>query len=252
MKDNKDFNESKLEAAEIKLTSSSRLGSKLSNFWYYHKWKVIIGAFIVVLVVVCVLQFINKEDSDSSLIIAVPEMIGGEQIEAIDNKLSSFLPSDVDGNGKKFLDVYYYAIYTEEEMEEANTAETDTDGAFVAEVSQYYVSEQFKQYSSFLSMGECSVMIISEDLCSKLRANDRVLPLENVFGKSLPRGAMEDGFGVRLGETYLYEYVPEMRLLPEDSVVCLLRAYIMGSSSKKENYEADKQFFVNLVTFGEE
>lgn len=251
MKDNKSFDESKLEAAEIKLTSSSTFMSKISNFWYYHKWKVIIIGFFAIVLVVCAIQLFRKEEIDSPIIIAVPEVLDQEQLGAIDNTLSQFLPADVDGDGKKILGTFFYSIYTEEEMEEANTAETDTDGNYVAEVTQYYISEQFKQYSDYLGTGNCSVMIVSEDLYSRLKEADRVLPLQNSFGEAMPSGAMEDGFGVRLGDTYIYEYSPELRVLPEDSVICLLRAYVIGSSSNEEFYAASKQFFKNIVTFGE-
>lgn len=252
MKDNKDFSESKLEAAEIKLTSSSPLVSKISNFWYYHKWKVIIGAFILILVVVCIVQFATKEDADASVIIAVPEILEHEQIEAIDRVLTEFLPKDINGDGKKHIDVYSYSVYTEEEMEEANTAETDEDGSYVTKVARHYATDQKNQYTSFLQTGECSVVIVSEDLYAKLKDSDVVRTLESVFGEKLPRGAMADGYGVRLGDTYLYEYSKELQVLPEDSVICLLRPYLVGASSKKEFYKEYQQLFVNIVTFGAE
>lgn len=252
MKDNKDFDESKLEAAEIKLTSSSPLASKISNFWYYHKWKVIIGALILICAIVCIVQLVTKEDPDGSVVIAVPETLDGEQVEAIERALIQFFPEDVDQNGKKYLDVYFYSVYTEEEMESANTEETDEDGSYVTKVSRNYVTEQVKQYNTFLQTGECSVVIVSEDLYAKLKSNDLVRTLESVFGKELPKGAIEDGYGVRLGDTYVYEYCSELQVLPEDSVICLLRPYLVGTSSKKEYYKAYQQFFVNIVTFGAE
>ena len=48
MRDNKDFDESKLEAAEIKLNSSNKTLGWLENFWYYHKWKVIVILFFTI------------------------------------------------------------------------------------------------------------------------------------------------------------------------------------------------------------
>ena len=252
MQDNKDFDESKLEAAEIKLTSSSPMASKLSNFWYYHKWKVIIGAFILVLVVVCIIQFATKEDADAAVVIAVPEILEAEQVEAIDRVLTSFLSSDVNGDGKKYIDVYNYSVYTEEEMEMANTSETDADGSYVTKVARQYATDQAKQYTSFLQTGSSSVVIVSEDLYAKLKSSETVRTLNSVFGEDLPKGAMEDGYGVRLGDTYLYEYFPELQVLPADSIVCLLKPYLVGESSKEKFYKEYQQLFVNIVTFGAE
>lgn len=252
MEDNKKFDESKLDATEIKLTSSSPVASKLSNFWYYHKWKVIIIGFFVIVLVVGIIQMVTKEESDNSVIVAVPAALEHEQVEAIDKLLTSFLPKDTDGDGNKALDIYNYAIYSEDEMNAANTSETDEEGNYIPAVAPYYNTQQFKDYSNYLQTGECSVMIISEDLYSKLRSNDRVLPLSELFGDSLPKGALSDGYGVSLADTYLYEYYPEIQVLPEGTVVCLLRSYFMGASADEENYASSRELFKNLVTFGDE
>lgn len=254
MNGNREPDRSKLDASDVnlKLTSSSPVASKLSNFWYYHKWKVIIIGFFVIVLVVGVVQMLTKEESDNSVIIAVPADIEQEQIDAIDKVLTSFLPNDADGNGTKVLDIYFYPIYTEDELNAANTSETDEEGNYIPKVSQQYNVQKAEEYRDYLQTGECSVLLVSEDLYSKLRGNDRVLPLDMVFGESLPVGAMSDGCGVRLGDTYVYKYYPELQVLPEDTVICLLRSYFMGASSDEAVYENSKKLFSNVVSFGEE
>ena len=42
-------NQEKLQSTDIKLTSSNKILTWLSNFWYYHKWKVIIIAFFAII-----------------------------------------------------------------------------------------------------------------------------------------------------------------------------------------------------------
>ena len=250
VRDNKDFDESKLEAAEIKLTASSPIVSKISNFWYYHKWKVIIISFFAVVLAVGIFQMVTREESDTSIIIAVPQYLEGEQVAEIDSTLTSLLPAGKDGSVLS-LDVYNYAIYSEKEMEEANHAETDSEGKYILQVSGQYNTSQMEAYTSYMQTGECSVLIVSEYLYNKLTASDRVLPLENVFDGKKPVGALSDGYGVRLGDTYLYQFSDSVRQLPADSVVCILRAYVMGANSKEENYNTSKEFFKNIVTFGE-
>ena len=48
MGDNKDFDGSKLDTTEIRLTSENKILSKLSNFWYHNKWTVIIVGFFAI------------------------------------------------------------------------------------------------------------------------------------------------------------------------------------------------------------
>ncbi len=250
VRDDKDFDESKLEAAEIKLTASSPILSKISNFWYYHKWKVIIISFFAVVLAVGIFQMATREEADTSIIIAVPKHLDGEQAAEIDSTLTALLPAGKNDTALS-LDVYNYAIYSEEEMDEANRTETNSEGEYLLQVSGQYNTSQMEAYTGYMQTGECSVLIVSEYLYIKLRASDRVLPLDKVFEDKMPRGAMSDGYGVRLGDTELYEFSESMQVLPEDSVVCILRSYIMGASSKEENYNTSKEFFKNIVTFGE-
>jgi hypothetical protein len=63
-------------------------------------------------------------------------------------------------------------------------------------------------------------------------------------------GALEDGCGVRLGDTELYGFFEELQVLPPDTVICLMRPYIWGASSNEEKYAEAETYFKNLITFG--
>ena len=255
MNDNRDFNESKLDAAEIKLTPNSPFFAKLENFWYYHKWKVIVIAFFAIVAIVGVVQMVNKTDADAAIVIAVPETITPIQGQEISVALQQFLPSDFNKDGKKEIGVHAYAVYSEEEFEEANHTETETtangDWHYVPTVNQSYNVEQYEQYTSYLQNGEVAVVFVSEYLYEKLRSSDRVLPLSEIFGEKLPAGALSDGYGVQLSELAVYSYVEALGIIPEDTVVCMLRPYIFGKNASEERYSYAKEFFKNIVNFAE-
>ena len=94
----------KLEASEIRLTVDSPFLSKLSNFWYYHKWKVIVILFFAIIFAVGISQMITKEDSDEIIVIAAPVTIGHEENLKLDAVLSTLMPKNSDG-GAKALDI---------------------------------------------------------------------------------------------------------------------------------------------------
>ena len=127
MNDNRDFDESKLDGAEIRLAPNSPFFAKLDNFWYYHKWKVIIIAFFAIVIIVGVVQMVGKTDADASVVIAVPETVTPLQSRDISTALGQLLPNDANGDGKKDLDVLAYPIYSEEELDKANHTETETE-----------------------------------------------------------------------------------------------------------------------------
>ena len=255
MNGNKDFDKSKLDGADLSLSESSPLIEKLDNFWYYNKWKVIIIAFFAIVIIVGVVQMVGKTDADASIVIAVPETVTPLQGQEIGTALMPFMPSDGNGDGKREIEVLAYAIYSEDEMDAANHTETETekDGGwhYVPTVNQSYNVEQYEQYTSYLQTGEATILFVSEYLYEKLRGADRILPLGEIFGENLPAGALPDGYGVRLSDIAVYSYVEALGVIPEDTVVCILRPYVFGKSSKAESYSFAKELFANIVNFSE-
>ena len=136
-------------------------------------------------------------------------------------------------------------------MKDANEAETDNRGEPVIYADKSYNDSQYAEYRDYINTGESSILIVSEYLYRELVAQDRVRPLADVFGEDLPRGAMSDGYGVRLCDTGVYEFFDALQTLPDDTVVCLLRPYVWGSSSREEHYAYTVDYFKNIVTFAE-
>ena len=250
-----DQRETKLEADNVDLLRKSPFISKLENFWYHNKWKVIIIAFFAIVLIVGVAQVAGKTEPDATVVVAVPETITPLQSADISSALVSVMPADTNGDGKKVIDVLAYPIYSEEEFEEANHTETETekDGGwhYVPVVNQSYNVEKFNEYTEFLKTGEATVLIVSEYLYGNLVQNDRVMPLSEIFGENVPAGAKADGFGFVFGDLSIYSYVDALGVIPEDSVVCILRPYIWGASSDPERYAHAKELFNKIVTFGE-
>ena len=260
MKDNKDFDREKLDVDEIRVeeSNSNPFLAKLSNFWYYHKWKVIIGAFFAVVIGVGVFQMFNREEVDEIVIVAAPVYLSAEEREALDRLITSQLPKNKDGSLRD-MDVYDYVVYSEDEIDEINkTAETAEEGDDVPYVDRSFNVSEIKSYNDFLSTGECSVLFLSEYLYGELAMRDSTesgdvrLTMAEIFGDELPEGVMPDGCGIRLGDTEIYKYYEALQVLPEDTVICVLRSYFYGASSNKEKHAMSVELFKNIVTFGSE
>ena len=241
----------KLDATDISLTSSNPFLKWIENFWYYHKWKVIIIAFFAIVLTVGIVQMVNKEDPDSEITLATHTIFYKENVDGIEQALVSLMPSDRNGDGTKKIQLQFYKIYSPEEMNAANEAETDEDGKPVIYVDKSYNDSQYSDYRDYINTGESSILIVSEYLYSELVAQERVRPLSEVFGDNLPQGTMSDGYGVRLTDTGVYEFFDAFKTLPDDTVICLLRSYVWGASSKESHYAYAEEYFKNIVTFGE-
>ena len=101
MEKNRDRHDEKLQADELILDSPAL--KKADNFWFYNKWKVLIGAFVAVVLGVCIWQSCSKESYDSTLMYAGPyqEFNLSENFNGIQSALNVAIPYDYDGNGEK-------------------------------------------------------------------------------------------------------------------------------------------------------
>ena len=57
--------------------------------------------------------------------------------------------------------------------------------------------------------------------------------------------------GVRLGDTQLYRYYDALKVLPEDTVVCILTPYIFGATSDEDFYAQNVEMFRAMIEFKE-
>ena len=245
----------KLQGSDIKVTLKSPFLKWLDNFWYHHKWKVIIIAFFLIVIVVGVVQMIGKEKYDIEVTIATNTIFYAENVDKAENALAALMPEDMNGDGKKNVQLNLYKIYSEDEMKAENEKETDAGGNPIIYVDASYNKDQISQFNSYLMTGECTVMIVSrymyEDLVSR-RTDDILLkPMSEIYGDKLPEGTMPDGYGITLSKTGAYKNLSAFDWIPGDSVVCIMRPFTFGKGADEEQYAKSVEYFKNIVEFGQ-
>ncbi len=249
MKDNQE----KLGSAEIKLSSSNKFLSWLENFWFYHKWKLVIGIFFAVVLTVGIMQIVNKDDPDIDVTVATHIIYDKESVDALERDLHALLASDLNGDGEKLVQVNRYKIYSESEMAAANS-KVDEAGHPIIECDETYNKEQMQQYNSYLMTGQASVLILSEYLHGELvaRRDEDILlvPMSEIFGDEMPEGVTDDGYGIKLTEIGAYRNLDGMRFLPEDSVICIMRPFVISGNDGNERYQNAVKYFKDIVEFG--
>ncbi len=223
---------------------TGKRGKWIENYWYHYKWVTIVAAFFLVVFIICTVQMCTKKKNDLILVYAGRNQLSVAECEDICKVFEAYCPEDFDGDGEKSISISAYCIMSEEQIKEAQ-AQTDAAGDHVF-IDKSYNSSQYDTYYNYISTGESSVLLLDAWLFESLVAHDRVAPLEEMLGYT-PDGAVNE-YGVRLGDTDMYEnYGVIKNLLPEDTVVCILRPYVAGKSSKEKLYEREKQMFVSLV-----
>lgn len=252
---NSDNRNEKIEAQEIKLDrGESRVLSWLDNFWYHHKWKVIIIGFFAVFIVVGIVQMAGKTESDIGVTVATHTVYYKENVSALERDLESLMPRDRNGDGKKYVSLNTFKIYSEMELEHANSAETDEEGNPVIYADEAYNKDQISQFNSFVGTGECTVMILSrymyDDMVARRAQDGLLVPMSEIYGESMPEGVTSDGYGILLKSTGAYEYFDSFKTIPDDAVICIMRPFVFNASAAADKLPFAIDYFKSIVSFG--
>lgn len=240
--------EEKLEAGS--LTENSPALRWLDNFWYHHKWKVIIATFFVIVAVVCTVQFITRPVYDSSVVIASPYQMSKAERADFEALLKTVC-EDFDENRKINVNITDYCIYvTDEEIESDEKIFSTPEDPYRVDLAAN--ASRKSNFYNFIKTGETSVCILSRELYTELMSNSKPLmkPLSEIYTDgNLPAASLKDGYGVKLAETDFYKYSPAAQFIPDDAVICVLNPVIFGRNSKGDYHARDIAFFRAIVDF---
>lgn len=221
-------------------TQKHTFKENLAHFWEYHKWKVIIGAFLAVMLGIAFFQSATNPEPDVNVMYIGTRMVTAVERDALDASAKSFI-TDLDGDGKKSLRLKELVISAPE------LAVNDKQA-----VSYQYNYDVVQSFQAEITAGESVVYLVDESYYSKLKEleNDILVPLETVFGQPL-ENAFEDGYGIYI--KYLdFAYLPGFESLPRESILCIRRRPAEGEvkyNKSDEKYDNNIKFIKELVDY---
>lgn len=251
--------EEKIEAEELEVKSP--FVRWLDNFWYYHKWKVIIGGFFLAMFILLIVQTIGRVEPDAMFLCAGSYPMSKGECDALADAVSEYLPEDLNKDGKKRSDMRAYTIYSQEELKilredlsPEDRAELEAAGypaevieelrrSGYATVSNNYVAQQLNEYSAYLTTGDSSLYLLSPYLYQMLVEGERLRPLSEVLGEEYP----DDTYGVAFSQTALYRDHEELQDIPGYFYLCLAKSYVWGASGHENVYRALEKTYQAMV-----
>lgn len=249
--------EEKVSAGEVEESNSARVlrvrggaleeetaedpgeGKKVSwfeNFWYHHKWKVIVITSFALIIAIATWQLLSRSEPDVYVMYAGPAYVNASRQEDIKAAFAAVM-EDFDGDGEKTVQLA--TVTYNENGTNPSTAMT--------------------QFTTELSAGDSGVYILSPHMYDVASGTEVLVPLEEIFG-FVPEGAVGT-YGIRLSETDFYrellmltaEEGDPVPLLPEDSVICLRKPTFLNSlrdsQKAEEQYSFHEAFFKAVVTY---
>ena len=169
------------------------------------------------------------------MVYAGPTVLSVSEMEDITAVMGALMPYDADENGDKHTAWMTYEIYSKEQLQENS------------DINRSFNTEQYQTYGDYLLTGESSIYFLDPWLFEELKNADRLMPMKDVL-----KDRNVEGYGIRLGDTDLYEAYEVMRLMPADTVICLMRPYEgtpWAKSANEEAYQFECDMFRALVTF---
>ncbi|MGI6167896.1 MAG: hypothetical protein ACOYIA_07175 [Eubacteriales bacterium] len=227
-------------SGDIDIKQKSRFLKWLDNWWYHNKIIAIISLFVIVVIVICTFQMCSRENEDITLVYSGPWLLTSTELEDVRSVFNFVLPKDYNGDGKKYVELVTFHVMSEEQI-------LAWESEFEQAADRKYYSSQYESYSNLILAGECSIYLVDPWLYENLLEQGRVRKLTDLLG-ALPDAAIDE-YGVRLGDTEIYSYYKVLHILPEDTVICLLQPGLIGSSSRKENYQRSVEMFSAIVDF---
>ena len=225
---------------------------KVGNFWYHHKWKVIIIGFFTFMILTASIQFFSRQNPDVNLMYSGPDYITPNQNQAFCDALEDLMP-DYNGDGDLYAqlnDLVYLtagqlAIKEAEAMEYGDTYSLDRTANRQAE----------ERFTYEIFGAEAPLCILAKDQYEMVKGEGGFMPLKELYPDgeyTAPEGAVDD-FGVLLKDTKFAKFYTAAQIFPEDAILCLRRvptmSAITGREKAEKKHEFHKDIFRRILAF---
>ncbi len=231
----------KMQGGEIRI--ENRVTRWFDNYWYYYKWPVIIGAFALIVVLICTVQMCGKETPDVNVVYAGSHSFDQGGPAEVAAAFSAVMPRDYNGDGRKEVAVANLLAYSAEQIkaqEEAALAEGDS-----LVVNGNFFAQEQQKFSQLLMSGEYTIILAADWLYDEFKETGVFLTLTEALGEQ--PAVRYDDCAVYLKDTAFGQYFTALQALPEDTVICCRRQGSLGTLLNKN--KAEQTYLDGLDTF---
>lgn len=226
------------------VTAPSTPKEKIQNFWYHYKWHSVVALVLIAAILVCSLQFCQREEYDAYILYAGSKNIGRTakdgDVAEIATVISSLkrVTSDFDKNGEisvNFTNYFFLGAGEAAGLDDVNEALLQNDKSSLSSVFEYseyylvFISEAV--YEEYNQVGDNELFIDLSSYKSTYQGieyyADNAIYLSSIGASSLPG----------------------LSTLPKDTLVCIRRPGVLATKSDEhiEHFENAKKILENLL-----
>ena len=210
---------------------------KLKNIWFYYKWYILAGVFLLVVGIALVVQCASKKDADLYIYWAGPVYLQGDAQTAVCEAFDAAIPDEY---GKRVALVT--TVYGEDVK--VNGKAKENEQVYYDYIGQKATLEELKTQ---LRMPNTVICLLSP-ACYKAAVSDgeTLIKIAEVLDET-PEGLTADGYGIPLSSLPFYESNSALKHFPEDTLLCVKSASIFRGAG---DYERALGAFRALCAFG--
>lgn len=230
----------------VKMSASE----KMANFWYHHKWKLIVGTFFAVVLGICIVQLASKTTPDVCVMYMGPEYINATENESINSAITSLM-QDYNGDGEIELQFAQIVFLNEQQIKTREAAAHAKGENFIFDATAN--ASNYEQFSYEVMTGETVIFFLDPAAYENMidMGMGIFLSLDEIFGET-PDSAIDE-YGIRLGDTGAYEYFTALKKLPSDTVVCMrdvrTMSFYKGEKKTADTFERHISMMRDFIGF---
>lgn len=185
---------------------------KIKNIWFYYKWHILIGIFLLTLFTVLLSQCVTKEDADLYIYWAGPVYLTDNAQKEISGAFDAVIPDDCAKSIAMITTVYGNKVNI---------------GATPSENEQYYVDYTGKkatlmEFKNQMRLPNTVICLLSPACFEHALSDGETLrPLSDVLEALPENGVVGEGYGITLSALPFYQSNSALKNLPEDTVLCV-------------------------------
>ena len=222
--------------------------SKWENFWYHYKWQTVVALFFVVILIIGVVQFAEKESPDIGILYCGPNYITPNQYEKIKDAFEAIM-DDTNGDGRKIIRLNGIVYLTDSQIAAQKEKYEQAGKSFVFDYPKN--SDAAKQFSLEVFSDNSIICILASDQYEMVKREGGFVKLTDIFGET-PAGAIDE-YGVRLSDTKFAKFYAALDVFADDVVIALRTPSLMNGAmdtAKAEKKYADhKELFIRIIQY---
>ena len=192
-------------------------GKFWANLWFNHKWKIIIIAFFLVVLLITVPQCMQKTRNDITVSYFGPVYITGTLHSEIQNAIQAVM-EDYNGDGQKLLN--FATVTYQGKNGISNTKENEN--IFGAVLSVQANKEAYKGINYQINSGDVCFYIMSKEVFDSFKGY--FLTVKDILGEDyqIDESMVYNGKGLEISKTnFAKVHTALSKILDENTVICI-------------------------------